>query len=284
MAFQLLQDCIDMDVVMSASTHAVLVVLCRHANDAGECFPSTAVISKKTHLNPRTVMQAVKELEQSAWISSTQEPGKKRRFLIDAAKIKSFVTPVETCTTVETGTPVETCTTVENYSTPLQEVTGDPCRKLQGTPAGNCTRIKHIKEQLKDQRKNQFSLLAASRSPFGDVVPKKAKRPVTYAFNIDALPDQWRALCKQTRPDLDADRIFMEFKFYWTQGKGQGTLRSDKGWAQSWANWIKRQKEQRVAQTNGKAPLPPHKDPAFHFSKEYYDKSVNPDGTTNWGV
>ena len=76
----------------------------------------------------------------------------------------------------------------------------------------------------------------------------------------------------------------MEFRFYWTQGKGQGTRRSDKGWTSTWMNWIKRQKEQRVAQTNGKAPLPPHKDPAFHFGKEYYDKSVNPDGTTNWGV
>ena len=120
------------------------------------------------------------------------------------------------------------------------------------------------------------------------MVPKKAKRPVTYAFNIDALPDQWRALCKQTRPDLDADRIFMEFKFYWTQGKGQGTLRSDKGWAQSWANWIKRQGEQRSRSAangqNGGGKLPVHKDPAFHFSADYYADSVLPDGTTDWGV
>ena len=34
-----------------------------------------------------------------------------------------------------------------SYRGPLQEVTGDPCRKLQGTPAGNCTRIEHIREQ-----------------------------------------------------------------------------------------------------------------------------------------
>jgi hypothetical protein len=114
---------------------------------------------------------------------------------------------------------------------------------------------------------------------------KPAKRKaITHLFELEAIPDEWRKLCEQIRPDLDPQRVFVEFRFYWTQGKGQGTRRSDKGWTSTWMNWIKRQKEQRVAQTYGKAPLPPHKDPAFHFGKEYYDKSVNPDGTTNWGV
>ena len=114
---------------------------------------------------------------------------------------------------------------------------------------------------------------------------KPAKRKaITHLFEQEAIPDEWRKLCEQIRPDLDPQRVFVEFRFYWTQGKGQGTRRSDKSWTSTWMNWIKRQKEQRVAQTYGKAPLPPHKDPAFHFSKEYYDKSVNPDGTTNWGV
>lgn len=91
MSFQLTQDCIDMDVEMSASAHAVLVVLCRHANDAGECSPATARIAKEAHLHPRTVMRALKELKQAAWISSTQSPGKRRHFLIDGEKVQSFV-------------------------------------------------------------------------------------------------------------------------------------------------------------------------------------------------
>lgn len=151
MAYQLTQDCIDMDVEMSASAHSVLVVLCRHANDAGECFPSTALIAKKAHLNPRTVMQAVKELEQGEWISSTQEPGKRRRFLIDGAKIQSFVSSEVNGTPAESYTPVGNCTPVKRCSTPLQETAVHPCRKLQDTPVGNCTRIEHIKEQEKDR-------------------------------------------------------------------------------------------------------------------------------------
>ena len=91
MSFQLMQDCIDMDVEMSASAHSVLVVLCRHANDAGECSPTTALIAKETHLNPRTVMRALKELKQGAWISATQAPGMSRYFLVDWEKVQSFV-------------------------------------------------------------------------------------------------------------------------------------------------------------------------------------------------
>ena len=177
-----------MDVEMSASTHSVLVVLCRHANDAGECFPSTALIAKKAHLNPRTVMQAVKELEQGAWISSTQAPGKKRRFLIDGAKIQSFVTTVKTCTSAESYTPAGNCTPVKSCSTPLQEVTGVPlqetavlpCRKLQDSPAGNCTRIEHIREQ---GREEGIANLASDASPsvpeFGLTAEEVTEKPTT---------------------------------------------------------------------------------------------------------
>ena len=69
------------------------------------------------------------------------------------AKIQSFVpsegnsAPAESYTTEESYTPAENCTTVKRCRPPLQEVTGDPCKKVQGTTAGNCTRIEHIKEQ-----------------------------------------------------------------------------------------------------------------------------------------
>ena len=103
MSLQLMQDCIDMDVEMGASAHSVLVVLCRHANDAGECPPTKALIAKEAHLNPRTVMRALKELKQGAWISSTQAPGERRYFLIDGGKVQSFV-PSQS-----NGTPAKNC-------------------------------------------------------------------------------------------------------------------------------------------------------------------------------
>ena len=140
MAYQLTQDCIDMTVKMSASSHAVLVVLCRHASEnGGDCYPSTALIAEKAHINPRTVMSAVKELERDSWVKCVQKPGKARFFLINVEKIRSCLTPAGI------RTPIE------NYRTPLQESTGDPCNKLQESPAESYSR----RDQLKDQGKKE---------------------------------------------------------------------------------------------------------------------------------
>lgn len=107
----------------------------------------------------------------------------------------------------------------------------------------------------------------------------KTKRPakrkaITHLFELEAIPDDWRELCEQIRPDLDPQRVFVEFRFYWTQGKGQGTRRSDKGWTSTWMNWIKRQKEQRVAQSYTK--------PAFiqtPFDEIDYSEGINDDNS-----
>lgn len=101
---------------------------------------------------------------------------------------------------------------------------------------------------------------------------KPAKRKaITHLFELEELPDEWRELCEQIRPDLDPQRVFVEFRFYWTQGKGQGTHRSDKGWTSTWMNWIKRQKEARTSiyQTHTEIP----------FSQRDYTKGINDDNS-----
>ena len=55
------------------------------------------------------------------------------------------------------------------------------------------------------------------------------------------LPEEW---------GLDAERLGWKpaevirqserFRQYWTQGKGQGTRRSVKGWRQTWSNWLEK--------------------------------------------
>lgn len=110
-------------------------------------------------------------------------------------------------------------------------------------------------------------------------VDAKTKRPakrkaITHLFDVAKLPDDWRTLCEQIRPDLDPVRVFVEFRFYWTQGKGQGTRRSGKGWTSTWMNWVKRQKEQRVAQSYTK--------PAFTqtpFDEIDYSEGINDDNS-----
>lgn len=100
------------------------------------------------------------------------------------------------------------------------------------------------------------------------------RKAITHLFELEAIPDEWRELCEQIRPDLDPQRVFVEFRFYWTQGKGQGTRRSDKGWTSTWMNWIKRQKEQRVQNSrHGGSDWMPD----IPFEKRNYGEGINDD-------
>ena len=292
---------------MTDSEWRVFCAICKHANDetGGDCFPGTLLLAKESRLHKNTVPPQIKSLEEKKWIRTEQESGKRRYFFVDVGRILS-------CPRIGSNDSVPLQEPVPlNNSVPLQEPVADGYRKIEGTGTESCTRREQLREQEKTNLQtvddSPFSLepdqsQAANEVPAENTTsntadtavctvkhPAETKKPakrkaITHLFELEAIPDEWRELCEQIRPDLDPQRVFVEFRFYWTQGKGQGTRRSDKGWTSTWMNWIKRQKEQRVAQTNGKAPLPPHKDPAFHFGKEYYDKSVNPDGTTNWGV
>lgn len=102
---------------------------------------------------------------------------------------------------------------------------------------------------------------------------KEKRQAITHAFNLDLLPSEWADYSKQVRPDLDPQTVFADFVFYFTKGKGQGELRSDKGWAQSWQGWVCRQKE-----TRNTKPVA-----VEEFSDDRYADAMNPDGSLNWG-
>ena len=90
MSFKLTQDAIDIDMEMSASSHAVLVVLCRFADDEGKnCYPTTETLAAKTRLHVRTVRGAIRDLEQLGLIAVSQRPGLVRRFDINTDMLKS---------------------------------------------------------------------------------------------------------------------------------------------------------------------------------------------------
>lgn len=56
-------------------------------------------------------------------------------------------------------------------------------------------------------------------------------------FAIEKLPDEWRAFCKQERPELDPDRIFVEFRDYWASVPGQRGRKLD--WFATWRNRVR---------------------------------------------
>lgn len=281
MSFELAQQCIDIcarERELSPQEKLLLVVLCRFADDAGECYPSIPTLISLTGLEVRTVRKAVENLAKNGWLFYSQESGKKRQYRLN-------VPMIETCAA---DSPVQKRTPYKNApgtkTNPVQICTSTPDKNAGGTPYKNAPRIKHTRNQeetnLQTVGDSSFSLTAEQPEPTQTAhsakAPKKnAKRqPITHLFELAELPTDWRTLCEQIRPDLDPVRVFVEFSFYWTQGKGQGTRRSDKGWTSTWMNWVKRQKEQRVAQSYTK--------PAFTqtpFDEIDYSEGINDDNS-----
>lgn len=127
-----------------------------------------------------------------------------------------------------------------------------------------------IQEQEQEQEQEQDKKV---------VVAPKAKREPTVSFP-DSLPAEWRQAALSIRQDVTPERVFLKLRGRYAPTTTKKTVGN---WRKIFLDWIGREYPE-TGKTSGKAPLPPHKDPAFHFGKEYYDKSVNPDGTTNWGV
>ena len=127
-----------------------------------------------------------------------------------------------------------------------------------------------IQEQEQEQEQEQDKKV---------VVAPKAKREPTVSFP-DSLPAEWRQAALNIRQDVTPERVFLKLRGRYVPTTTKKTMGN---WRKIFLGWIGREYPE-TGKASGKAPLPPHKDPAFHFGKEYYDKSVNPDGTTNWGV
>lgn len=264
--------------VGSSAERLTLLALAKWANDDLTCFPSIATLSAETKLNAKTVRESLKRLGDAGIVTINRQAGRNSIYAITTTEIG----------TTKNGS-TEIVTTSEIGSTPPPKTDGVPLPK---------TVPEQITEQITEQINlsvgdSSFSLEpneAPAENPTSntsDTAPGKEKHPadaktkrpakrkaITHLFDVAKLPDDWRELCEQIRPDLDPVRVFVEFRFYWTQGKGQGTRRSGKGWTSTWMNWVKRQKEQRVAQSYTK--------PAFTqtpFDEIDYSEGINDDNS-----
>ena len=267
--------------VGSSAERLTLLALAKWANDDLTCFPSLSTLVTDTKLNEKTIREALKRLHEAGFITIKRQAGHNTRYAITPTKIGSTKNG-----STEIGTPTKI------GSTPLPKTAGVPLPKT-------------VPEQITEQITEQINL-SVDDSPFllepdqpqaatvppaenttsntAETATDKGRHPadaksnkppkrkaITHQFELTALPADWRTLCEQIRPDLDPVRVFVEFSFYWTQGKGQGTRRSDKGWTSTWMNWIKRQKEARTSIYQAHTEIP--------FSQRDYTKGINDDNS-----
>lgn len=85
-------------------------------------------------------------------------------------------------------------------------------------------------------------MLTNNQEPIYKESIKKASA-MTHRFALTSIPPEWMEYASKVRPDLDAEKEFTSFAFYFTSGKGSSKLRSDKGWSQAWQGWVRRAKE-----------------------------------------
>lgn len=292
MSFELAQQCIDIcarERELSPQEKLLLVVLCRFADDAGECYPSIPTLISLTGLEVRTVRKAVENLAKNGWLFYSQESGKKRQYRLN-------VPMIETCAA---DSPVQKRTPYKNApgtkTNPVQICTSTPDKNAGGTPYKNAPRIKHTRNQeetnLQTVGDSSFSLepdqpLAANEAR-GNKAAKKApkSREQKHLFDLKSLPDKWRQYIVKVRPDLDPEVVFADFAFYWAEGQGRGERRTDRGWSSTWMTWVRRQNNQRSpAARPPKKHIPDHLNPKIRFDESYYTKEnpFNPDGSLNW--
>ena len=194
--------------VTSSSERLVILALAKFSDDAGRCFPSVEKLTAITHLNRKTVFSALKALSQSGVVSAQKSERNANRYQLNYALCRTENGTTENGTAVvpKTGQPV-----VPNL--------------------GHEQISEHINEQIRGE------------NPLPPPSPLAKREAQTHRFSLAEIPDAWKEYIEAVRPDLDPKKVFTDFRFYWENGRGSSTRRSDKGWTQSWQTWVRREKE-----------------------------------------
>lgn len=226
----------------------VLEALAFFMNDqSGVCFPSTDAVARIARVHPNVARKTLKELEANGLISTRQAPGCRRYFDLHLDRLPLNETAG--------GNDLDGVKEVE----PLKDVEGvkevevAPLKKVEGTPLTSLsTPLKDLepeltKELTREQRRELTSLDAPERTLWEtdhfDNTVKKIEKPKRQAtdkgsrLSITELPDDWKAFAEQEASDLDPQRLFENFKDYWTGLSGAKAIKKD--WTATWRNYVR---------------------------------------------
>lgn len=203
--------------VGNSSAKIVLRCLADFRNaQTGLCNPSAEVICRETELNKKTVYKAISYLEEKGFI-------KRERRVLNTSNNYVLNLTTESRYTKNGST--------KNGSTKNGTIV-DP--NLGHEPINN---INNNINNVVNTTSPSFELTADEQEP--KKTSAKKIRPITYSFDLKEIPEDWKTLCAKMRPDLEPFAAFAEFQFYWQEGAGASTKRSDNGWRTTWLNYLK---------------------------------------------
>ena len=186
----------------------VLVTLAWHKNEqTGKCCPSIPLLMSETGMSRDFIRDALKRLTAAGLIKVSRTPGGRTDYLL-----------------VEGSNGYRVPTTTGEQLLPGEGSNGYRGRGVTATPN------MEVNKELNKEGDNPPSPLAKREAQ-------------THLFSLSEIPDAWKEYIEAVRPDLDPKKVFTDFRFYWENGKGSSTRRSDKGWTQSWQTWVRREKE-----------------------------------------
>lgn len=245
--------------VGNSSAKFVLIELANALNRKDvESFPSIEALEVVTELNRKTIIAATKLLEERGFIKKrrTFENGKQRIYYSfptfnpeEWASNKS--TESGTFENTENGTLVPQSPKIGTLESTNIGTTESPKNgtddstengTLESTNIGSVTRNKN-KEVNKESNKESLPA-PASGDLFDEPVqmveepkPKKQATDRGSRFNIEKLPDEWKAFAEAEEPDLDPCRLFDNFHDYWTSVSGANGIKKD--WMATWRNFVR---------------------------------------------
>ncbi len=261
-----------------ATAKSVLRILAWHHNpETGLCCPSLATLQDECDIKSvNTVKSALKRLIELGLVSFEREIAngaiKRTHYALhgfDPSKTDG-VSAIDGGSNIDRGSIADrgsntdggdyqdlTLPSVKNCSTVRQNLT--PKEKVEREEKVDIDTPPSFDADVPPPTEADFCLEAVSE-PAPVQAPKKPKEKkpsaVTHLLSLERLPEDWRQVCQTMHPDGNPDSIWGEFRFYWTSGKGSGTRRSDKGWASTWANWVRRCAERSFGRSAPAAPNP----------------------------
>lgn len=217
------------------------------------CYPSLETIMRVSRKSKPTVRAAIKALREKGFLSFEQEAGEKRIYYLNLDLLPEAEQKVNRVNnrTDEKSSPGKEVNPVKNFTEEGQKVYPEGGKEL--APEGDKNFTPKREEKREEKREIEQGSRTGNSLPaqapwetdhFPDATKKveepKPKRTTTdrgSRLTITELPDDWKAFAEQEAPDLDPQRLFENFKDYWTGLSGAKAIKKD--WTATWRNFVR---------------------------------------------
>lgn len=225
-----------------------------HNGQTGLCCPSVSKIARVLEVKKAdTITAAIKRLEEGGFISREfirdPETGQilRTEYALIGFVASEWVSSKNQDASPEDqdASPEDQGTSPENRGTvPQKRGRGSPEKRGEGSPENQDVTGNRNREIEQGSRTgNSLPAQAPWETDHFDNTVKKVEKPKRQAtdkgsrLSITELPDDWKAFAEQEASDLDPQRLFENFKDYWTGLSGAKAIKKD--WTATWRNYVR---------------------------------------------